>query len=152
LSGPATIAGCREILAALLTGATLHLLEVEAVGLRAVRSRMQTEGVTITYLVPTLLRALTAGAPAGALSSLRVVRIGGEKVAWTDIALLRKAVSDACLVQIGYSSTESTGAQWFLPRNLPEQGASVPAGWLLPGIAFAIVDEEQRPVEPGETG
>ncbi len=153
LTGPATIAGCREIFAALLTGATLHLLEVEAVGLRAVRSRIQTEGVTVTYVVPTLLRALTtADDPADAFRSLRVVRIGGEKVAWTDIALLRKAVSDACLVQVGYSSTESTGTQWFLPRNLPEQGASVPAGWLLPGIAFAIVDEQGRPVEPGETG
>jgi thioesterase domain-containing protein/acyl-coenzyme A synthetase/AMP-(fatty) acid ligase/acyl carrier protein len=152
LTGPATIAGCREIFAALLTGATLHLLEVEAVGLRAVRSRMQTEGVTITYVVPTLLRALLANNPADAFRSLRVVRIGGEKVAWTDIALLRKAASDECLVQVGYSSTESTGSQWFLPRILSEQGTSVPVGWLLPGIAFAIVDEERRPVKPGESG
>jgi thioesterase domain-containing protein/acyl-CoA synthetase (AMP-forming)/AMP-acid ligase II len=152
LTGPASIAGCREIFAALLTGATLHLLEVEAVGLRAVRSRMQAEGVTITYVVPTLLRALMADDPADAFRSLRVVRIGGEKVAWTDIALLRKAVSNACLVQVGYSSTESSGSQWFLPRSLSERGASVPAGWLLPGIAFAIVDEERRSVEPGESG
>ena len=152
LTGPATIAGCREICAALLTGATLHLLEVEAVGLRAVRSRMQTEGVTITYVVPTLVRALLADDPGDAFRSLRVVRIGGEKVAWADIALLRTAVSSACLMQVGYSSTELTGSQWFLPRSLPERGASVPAGRLLPGIAFAIVDEERRPVGPGESG
>jgi len=152
LSGPATIAGCREIFAALLTGATLLLVEVEAIGLRAVRSRMQTEGVTVTYVVPTLLRALLADNPGNAFKSLRVVRIGGEQVAWTDVALLRKVVSDECLVQIGYSSTESTGSQWFVPPDLAEQGPSIPVGWLLPGIAFAIVDEEGRPVEPGETG
>ncbi|RWL20017.1 MULTISPECIES: AMP-binding protein [Mesorhizobium] len=152
LTGPATIAGCREVLAALLTGATLHLLEVEAVGLRAVRGRVKSEGVTITYLVPALLRALLADEPADAFRSLRVARIGGEKVSWTDIALLRKAVSKACLIQIGYSSTETTGAQWFLPRDWPEQGASVPVGWLLPGITFAIVDEEGRPVQPGKSG
>lgn len=151
LTGPATIAGCREMFAALLTGATLHLVDVEAVGLRAVRSRMRTEGATITYVVPTLLRALMAE-EADTFNSLRVVRIGGEKVAWTDIALLRKVVSNACLVQVGYSSTESTGSQWFVPRSLPEHGASVPAGWLLPGIAFAIVNDEGRPVEPGESG
>jgi thioesterase domain-containing protein len=158
LTGPATIAGCREVLAALLAGATLHLLDVEAVGLRAVRSRMQSERVTITYLVPALLRALMADEPADSFRSLRVVRIGGERVSAGDIALLRKAVSGDCLIQIGYSSTETTGSQWFLPRDWREHGApaehsaSVPVGWLLPGITFAIVDEERRPVQPGESG
>ncbi|TPM26980.1 AMP-binding protein [Mesorhizobium sp. B2-3-5] len=152
MTGPATIAGCREIFAALLTGATLHLLEVEAIGLRAVRARVQAEGVTVTYLVPALLRALLTEDPAEAFRSLRVARIGGEKVSWTDIALLRKAVSDRCLIQIGYSSTETTGSQWFLPPDWPEQDASVPVGRLLPGIAFAIVDEAGRSVETGETG
>ena len=152
LVGPATIAGCREVLAALLTGATLHLLEIEAVGLRAVRSRMQAEGVTVTYLVPALLRALMADTPADAFRSLRVARIGGEKASWSDISVLRKAVSDTCQIQIGYSSTETTGSQWFLPRNWLEEGTSVPVGWLLPGITFAIVDEEGAPVHPGEIG
>jgi thioesterase domain-containing protein/acyl-CoA synthetase (AMP-forming)/AMP-acid ligase II len=158
LTGPATIAGCREVLAALLAGATLHLLDVEAVGLRAVRSRMQSERVTITYLVPALLRALMADEPADSFRSLRVARIGGERVSGADIALLRNAVSGDCLIQIGYSSTETTGSQWFLPRDWrehgapAEHGASVPVGWLLPGITFAVVDEEGRPVQPGESG
>ncbi|MBN9548577.1 MAG: AMP-binding protein [Alphaproteobacteria bacterium] len=152
LTGPATIAGCREIFAALLTGATLHLLEVETVGLRAVRARFQAEGVTVAYLVPALLRALLTEAPANAFRSLRVARLGGEKVTWTDIELLRKAVSDQCLIQIGYSSTETTGSQWFLPPDWPEQGASVPVGRLLPGMAFAIVDDAGRTVGAGESG
>ncbi|MER9745061.1 AMP-binding protein [Mesorhizobium sp. M0187] len=152
LTGPATIAGCREIFAALLTGATLHLLEVETVGLRATRARLQSEGVTIAYLVPALLRALLAEAPADASWPLRVARIGGEKVSWMDIALLRKAVSDQCLIQIGYSSTETIGSQWFLPPDWPEQDASVPVGRLLPGMTFAIVDEAERNVGPGESG
>lgn len=152
LTGPATIAGCREVLAALLTGATLHLVEVEAIGLRALLGRIQSEGVTVTYLVPALLRALLANRSEDAFRTLRVARIGGEKVSWADIALLRQAVSSDCLVQIGYSSTETTGSQWFLPNDWPEQGASVPVGWLLPGITFAIVDEEGRRVPPGTTG
>ncbi|MGX9118482.1 AMP-binding protein [Mesorhizobium sp. BHbsci] len=152
LTGPATIAGCREVLAALLTGATLHLVEVEVVGLRAVQRLVESEGVTVTYLVPALLRALMADKPADAFRSLRVARIGGEKVSWTDIALLRKTVSSTCLIQIGYSSTETTGSQWFLPQDWPEEGVSVPVGWLLPGITFAIVDERGRPVQLGESG
>lgn len=152
LTGLATIAGCREVLAALLSGATLCLVEIEAVGLRAVRSQMQAEGVTITYLVPALLRALMADEPGDAFRSLRVARIGGEKVSWTDIALLRKALSDDCLIQVGYSSTETTGSQWFLPRDWPEEGVSVPAGRLLPGISFAVVDDEGNSVLPGGSG
>ena len=42
------------------------------------------------------------------------------------LVLLRKAASNTCLIQIGYSSTETTGSQWFLPRTSPEQSASVP--------------------------
>ncbi|RWM21430.1 MAG: AMP-dependent synthetase [Mesorhizobium sp.] len=152
LTGPATIAGCREVLAALLTGATLHLVEVDVVGLRAVQRLVESEGVTVTYLVPALLRTLMADEPADVFGSLRVARIGGEKVSWTDIALLRKTVSSTCLVQIGYSSTETTGSQWFLPQDWPQQGASVPVGWLLPGITFAIVDEKGRRVQPGKSG
>lgn len=152
LTAPATIAGCREVLAAVLTGATLHLAELEAIGLRAVQRLVESEGVTVTYLVPALLRALMADKPADAFRSLRVARIGGETVSWTDIALLRQVVSSTCLIQIGYSSTETTGSQWFLPQGWPEEGASVPVGWLLPGIAFAIVDERGRRVQPGKSG
>jgi thioesterase domain-containing protein/non-ribosomal peptide synthetase component F len=152
LTGLATIAGCREALAALLTGATLCLVEIETVGLRAIRSQMQAEGVTITYLVPALLRALMADAPEDDFKSLRLARIGGEKVSWTDAALLRRAVSEECLIQVGYSSTETTGSQWFLPPDCPEEGASVPVGRLLPGIAFAIVGEEGNQVLPGDSG
>ncbi|WP_165779844.1 non-ribosomal peptide synthetase [Mesorhizobium sanjuanii] len=152
LTGPATIAGCREVLAAVLTGATLHLAELEAIGLRAVQRLVASEGVTVTYLVPALLRALMADTPADAFRSLRVARIGGEKVTWADIALLRKVVSNTCFIQIGYSSTETTGSQWFLPQDWPEEGTSVPVGWLLPGMMFAIVDEGGRRVQSGEVG
>lgn len=152
LTGLATIAGCREILTAVLTGATLRLVELEAIGLRGVRARMQAGGVTVTYLVPALLRTLMADAPAGTFKSLRIVRVGGERVLWSDIALLRQAVPPQCLVQIGYSSTETTGSQGFLPSEQPNSEVDAPVGRLLPGIAFAIVDEEGQRVPSGETG
>ncbi|QCI63221.1 AMP-binding protein [Phreatobacter stygius] len=152
LAGLATIAGCREILAALLSGATLHLIEVEAVGLRAVRGRMRADRVTVTCLAPALLRPLLADAAVDAFRSLRLARIEGEAVSWTDIAPLRQAVSKACLIQIGYGSAAANAAQWFLPPDWPDHGPSVPAGRLLPGLSFAIVDEDGRPVRPDESG
>ncbi|TIP53533.1 MAG: AMP-dependent synthetase [Mesorhizobium sp.] len=152
LAGLDTIAGCREILAALLTGATVQLVELEAVGLRGVRARMQDQGTTITYIVPALLRTLMADACSDTFRSLRIVRVGGEKVLWSDIALLRKAVPPHCLIQIGYSSTETTGSQWFVPLAPQNTEPDVPVGRLLPGIAFSIVDDEGHIVVPGETG
>ncbi|WP_228277730.1 AMP-binding protein, partial [Acinetobacter baumannii] len=83
------MAGCREVMTALLCGATLHIADVEALGLRALRRQFRTHSVTIVYLVPALLRALMTPPFNDDFASLRIVRIGGEKVLWTDTALAR---------------------------------------------------------------
>ena len=67
LSGPTTIAGCREMLSALLTGARLHIVDVEALGLRGVLRQITTQQVTITYVVPALVRALINASRSGDL-------------------------------------------------------------------------------------
>ena len=152
LTGPATIAGCREMMTPILCGATLYLADIEAAGIRTVRQQMQQRRVTMTYLVPALLRVLMDTTQHDIFSALRVVRIGGEKILWSDVALVRRVVADSCLIQIGYSSTETTGTQWFLPADYPEQGATVPIGFVLPGIEYAIVDDNRHSVAPAEDG
>ncbi|MDB5618247.1 AMP-binding protein [Tardiphaga sp.] len=152
LSGPTTIAGCREMLSALMTGARLHMADVEALGLRGLLRQLRSQRVTITYIVPALLRAVVAASEADDFESLRIVRLGGEKVLWTDIALVRKVVQPHCFIQISYSSTETTGTQWFLPNDFKEQDFSVPVGYLLPGLSYAVVDDSGTPVPAGEVG
>ncbi|MGY8706684.1 non-ribosomal peptide synthetase [Bradyrhizobium sp. 18BD] len=152
LSGPTTIAGCREMLSAVLTGAKLHIVDVELLGLRGVLRQIVTQQVTITYVVPALVRALISASRQADFDSLRLIRIGGEKVLWTDIALVRKAVKPSCFIQVSYLSTETTGTQWFLPKDWPEDGVSVPVGYLLPGISYAVVDENGKNVPCGEVG
>ena len=134
LSGPTTIAGSREMLSALLSGATLYIADVEAIGLRGILRQIRSQRITITYCVPALLRALIAAGEKDDFASLRVIRIGGEKVLWTDITLVRSTMTPTCLIQVGYSSTETTGTQWFLPSDWQEQGPNVPAGYILPGL------------------
>ena len=46
LSGPTTIAGCRETLSALLSGATLYIADVEAIGLRGILRQMRSQRIT----------------------------------------------------------------------------------------------------------
>lgn len=152
LTGPATIAGCREMMTPMLCGATLYLLDIESAGIRAARDNFHKWRVTAAYLVPALVRVLMKGAAPDTFSSLRIVRVGGEKILWSDIDRLRDNIPDSCLVQISYSSTETTGTQWFLPRNYPERGATVPVGFVLPGIEYAVVDENGRQIGPGGEG
>jgi thioesterase domain-containing protein/acyl-CoA synthetase (AMP-forming)/AMP-acid ligase II/acyl carrier protein len=152
LTGAATIAGCREIMTPLLCGATLYMADIESMGIRAVREKFQTWKVSVAYLVPALLRVLMKEFPPGAYSSLRVVRVGGERVLWTDIDCLRKAIPQSCFVQISYLSTETTGTQWFLPKNFMEHGPTVPVGYVLPGIEYAVVNEDGQNASFGEEG
>ena len=151
LSGAATIAGCREVLSALTTGATLAIVDVEAAGLRGVRRRFRSAGVTVVYIVPALLRALMRQG-GDDFASLRIVRIAGERVLWDDVAAVRAVVPAGCRVQVSYSSTETTGSQWFPGEAAPEDGVAVPAGYLLPGIEYAVLGEDGGGVAPGEAG
>ena len=152
LTGPATIAGCREMLTSILSGATLYLVDIENAGIRSVRQLIQSRGVTVTYVVPALMRVLMKDAQPGTFSSFRIVRVGGEMVLWSDIDVVRQAVGESCFIQVSYSSTETTGTQWFLPRDYPESGATVPVGYLVPRLDYAVLDEDGHAVPPGGEG
>lgn len=152
LSSECTIAGLRERLTALLTGATLHLVDVQRAGARQILRTIQERGVTMMYGVPALLRSLVQlGAPEMA-ASLRVVRVGGDAVLWSDVALLRGWLNKDCLIELGYSSTEAPIMQWFVPRGFAEEGSRVPIGYPLDGNRLAIVDDADLPVATGEVG
>ena len=153
LSSPCTIAGTREGLTALLTGATLHIIDAHRTGLGAIARRLHDARITALNAVPSMLRAL-ADAPdsASTLRSLRTVRVGGEVVFWTDIALLRRALPDDCCIQIGYSSTEATGTQWFVPRDATLDGPFVPVGYVLPGNTASVVDDAGQLLPRQQTG
>lgn len=151
LSAPGTIAGTRECLTALLTGARLCLADPGRTGLSGLRNLIRTKRITILYAVPALFRLLFDGADPDDVASLRIVRLGGDRVFWTDFDLLR-ARAPGCLMQVGYSSTETTGAQWFVRPDAPRNGPCVPVGPMLPGLSYRIVDGDGKPVGDGDVG
>jgi acyl-coenzyme A synthetase/AMP-(fatty) acid ligase/thioesterase domain-containing protein len=153
LSPPGTIAGLREALSALLCGATLRMIDQKRVGLRETARVMREAGVTICYAVPTLLRALLKmDNDYGYLSTLRVLRVGGERVLWDDVEMLRQALPSTCAINVSYSSTETIGASWFLPRELRPDELPVPVGYIGPHATFRIVDQDGNPVPVGAVG
>ncbi len=149
LSSECTIAGLRERLTALLSGAALHLIDVQRAGARQILSRL--DGITMVYAVPALLRTLMQ-LGAKAPGSLRVVRVGGDAVLWSDVEALRAWLPPDCRIELGYSSTEAPIMQWFVPPGFPQEGSRVPLGYPLAGNALAIVGEDGDAVAPGEAG
>ena len=152
LSSECTIAGLRERFTALLTGATLHLIDVQRAGARRILRRLHDDGITMTYAVPALLRTLMQLDAQAAPSSLRNVRVGGDAVLWSDIDALRRWLPRDCRIELGYSSTEAPIMQWFVPRDFPREASRVPLGYPLAGNALAIVGEDGEAVAPGEAG
>ena len=152
LSSHCTIAGLRECMTALLTGATLHLTDVQHAGARVILNRLRESEISIIYAVPALFRALMQLGETKAPSSLRVVRVGGEAVLWSDVEKLRLWLPEECRIELGYSSTEAPIMQWFVPRDFPQAESRVPLGYPLAGNALAIVDEDGASVAPGEAG
>lgn len=152
LSSECTIAGLRERLTALLTGATLHLIDVQRAGARQILNRLGEAQITMVYAVPALLRSLMQLGADKAPSSLRVVRVGGDAVLWSDVEALRAWLPAECRIELGYSSTEAPIMQWFVPQDFPQEGSRVPLGYPLPGNALAILGEDGGAVAPGETG
>jgi amino acid adenylation domain-containing protein len=152
LSSECTIAGLRERLTALLSGATLHQIDVQRAGARLILNRLRDSAITMVYAVPALLRSLMQLGADKAPAGLRNVRVGGDAVLWSDVDALRTWLPDDCRIELGYSSTEAPIMQWFVPNNFPQEGSRVPLGYPLPGNALAVVDDEGRGVAPGEAG
>jgi acyl-coenzyme A synthetase/AMP-(fatty) acid ligase/thioesterase domain-containing protein len=154
LSSPCTIAGTREGLTALLIGGTLHVIDAQRRGLGDIAQCIHDARITVFNSVPSVLRALISVRPDAAetFRSLRIVRIGGEIVFWSDIRQFRRALPDHCHIQIGYSSTESTGTQWFVPPEARADGPFVPVGYVLPGNVASVRDETGHAVSPGDVG
>lgn len=150
-SSACTIAGLRERFSALLSGARLHVLDVQRASVREILRHLHEAEISIIYAVPALLRSLMQSGET-APSSLRVVRVGGDAVLGSDIERLRDWLPEDCLIELGYSSTEAPIMQWFVPRDFPRDGARLPIGYPLCGNDLSIVDESGRSVRAGEVG
>jgi amino acid adenylation domain-containing protein len=154
LYSPSVIGGLRLTLGALLNGAALHILpprELQAAGLvREIRER----GITIYGSVPALFRQLAETVTDNErLDSIRLVRLGGDRVDWSDVDLLKKSCPRAALtVSLGSTECSSHYAEWVVDHGLEPRGIRLPVGRPMPDVAVAILDEDSAPVPDGEVG
>src|SRR5262249_22496933 len=89
LASPGTIVGVRDVVTALLAGASIHLLDPQGVGAREILNVIRAEAVTILFAFPALLRSIVAVRQGPADPCLRLVRVGGDTTVWGDAETLR---------------------------------------------------------------
>lgn len=149
LSSPGTIAGEREMFAALLNGARLSLCDPQRDGLHGVLQWMVREQASVCYIVPALLRMLLRAPGASqALATLRVLRIGGDITLASDLQLFRQVAPATCHFLASFSATEMPAVfQWFVPRDWQPDGPRVPVGYARPEVQIALQEEDGSPAD-----
>ncbi|HJZ71568.1 MAG TPA: alpha/beta fold hydrolase [Vicinamibacterales bacterium] len=152
LASPCTIVAVRDILTALLAGASIHLLDPQGIGAREILNVIRAEASTILFAFPALLRSIVAAREGRADASLRLVRAGGDTTVWSDIEALYAWLAPEAAIQIIYAATEAPMMQWFVDDASRREDGRIPIGYPLPGNRLAIVDEEGGPTPPGDVG
>jgi non-ribosomal peptide synthetase component F/thioesterase domain-containing protein/acyl carrier protein len=152
LASLSTIVGVRDLITALLAGASVHLLNPQRTGAREILNVIRAEGITILFSFPALLRSVIAYGGEQGGDALRLVRIGGDTTLWSDIDLLRAWHGPEPAIQLIYAATEAPMMQWFVDDSCRADDARIPIGYPLPGNRLALVDEHGRNTPPGEVG
>jgi non-ribosomal peptide synthetase component F/thioesterase domain-containing protein/acyl carrier protein len=152
LASPSTIVGVRDVLTALLAGASIHLLDPHGVGARDILDVIRTKAVTILFAFPALLRSIVPPRGERAGAALRLVRVGGDTTLWSDIETLRAWLAPEAAIQLIYAATEAPMLQWFVDDRCRREEARIPIGYPLPGNRLALVDDKGGATTPGEVG
>lgn len=150
---PAAHTELTHSLGALVGGATLHLSDIRQEGFRVFLDRMRADRVTTLRMPVSLVRAIGGLVGiASAFAHVRQVRLSGEQVLWSDIETLRAILPADCVIQNGYSSTETVGFIWKMPPGGQLDPVRVPAGFIEPGGEALILNDLGLPVGSGEIG
>src|SRR6185503_17307499 len=129
LASPCTIVGVRDVLTALLAGASVHLVNPAGAAAREILNVIRADAITILFAFPALLRSIVSARSERAGASLRLVRIGGDTTLWSDIDALRAWLTADGAIQIMYAATEAPMMQWFVDDNCRRDEARVPIGY-----------------------
>ena len=166
LAPPCTIVGVRDVVTALLAGASWFALDVPKSGAAEILRVIHQYRITILFAFPTLLRSVVQGSLSrSALSrspgQLRLVRIGGDTTWQSDIDALRAWLVPPAHIQLIYAATEAPMMQWFVTDVaapsaelgcVPGKEGRIPVGHPLPGNELTIIDDDGLPAPQGAVG
>jgi amino acid adenylation domain-containing protein len=152
LASPCTIVAVRDVMTALLAGASICILDPHGVGAREILNVIRVDAVTILFAFPALLRSIVGASPARAAPALRLIRVGGDTTYWGDVDVLRAWLGPGAAIQSIYAATEAPMLQWFVDDACRGEDSRVPIGYPLPGNHLAISDLDGGATPRGEVG
>ena len=140
---------------ALLNGAALYPRYIKAEGLADLAAWLIEEEITFYYSSATIFRAFVDTLTGKeAFTKLRLIRVGDESVAPTDVEHYKAHFPSGCLLINTLSSTETGTIRMFLmDQETPLEGNTVPVGYAVEGMEVLLLDEHGAAVgfnEPGE--
>ena len=145
--------GLLNAVAAFLSGACLHRVNLTTDSLIGVLKRIKRCRITALIAVPALYRALCRLDGADALlTSLRLASSNGEALLAADLEMMRAVLPERCAIQMVYGATETQAGMRFIPNTETPEGAQVAAGRPLPGLQWAIVAENGSMATAGNVG
>jgi len=136
LHSPSFGAGLRDVMTALLSGATLLPFDPRTAGRGALARWIDREQVSVLCAVVTTFRHLLAeSGPEWRFPSVRVVRLGGEPLFRRDVERFREHFGPHCLLVAGYGTSEASSiVEYRMSHDTPLPAARVPAGYPLEGV------------------
>lgn len=147
-------ASVSNVAGALLNGARLDLFDLKSHGVDAMAVWMRERRITVTHLVPTILRRwLSSVDQTGLYPDLRLIKAGGEPVFPSDLELFSSRFGPGCLLRNGLGTTETylVAAAFFAPGD-SVASSLVPVGEPAPGMSVAVVGPDGDVVATGEVG
>lgn len=147
-------AGCSTLWRALLGGATLLPWPVRRNGVRGMFEWLNTERATVLACATTLFRTLMATlGQADQLKTVRLLRLGGERVTPADFALFKRHFSRGAVFVNAYSCTEASNITLhILTHDSKCDSEFVPVGRALPDCHVTIIDPEGNELPANQTG
>lgn len=149
-----TASGLAFVLATIDVGARLLVADLATEGATSLMGLVRRERATVLIFPPPVFRMLGRLEDAAqSFVAARALRSGAAGLKAEDIANWRTILPASCRISHTYASTEATIiAEWWLPEDLGKYGSVVPAGYLIPGQEYALVDSDGQDIRSGQAG
>jgi len=150
LQRPGFSGAVSSMFGALLNGATACLVDPARAG-QGLGAWLQHERVTVYHSVPALFRlAVSSRAD---LSSVRVVRLEGDRATIGDFELFRERLGPGAVLANGLGATECGLVRQFLARrDTIVEHSALPIGYAVPDIHVSLIGDGGEEVGAGEIG
>jgi amino acid adenylation domain-containing protein len=140
-----------SLFSALLNGAAICPFDMQGRGIARLGRWLEEKRITVFHSTPAIFEQLMA--QGGDFSSLRLIRLEGDRAAPRHIELFRSRFGPRCWLVNGLGLTEAgLVRQHFVTPSTPFDGDIVPAGRPVEDMEVDILDDAARPLPAGEIG